>query len=640
MKKQLLALALLTAGFSNAQTWTETFSSAASPGIPSTWLQNNVDGNVVTTSLASYSFGTNAWVTRDFSASTNAVLAAHGKIAFSTSWYTPAGTANDWLISPSFTVPANAVLEWEALVTDPSYPDGYQVRISTTGTTVANFTANPVLFSIAAENDTWTTRGLSLNTYSNQTVRIAFVNNSVDMDRLALDNIMVKIPQSNDGNVVSITGLTRYIAISNTQTTSTIAGAFKSFGYSTASSAELKYSINNGTPVTQTVSLPNLTYGQTSNYSFTTPGTFALGTNKVKVWVTKVNGVNEVALANDTAYSVVYVASTTKPRNALVEEFSSSTCNPCASLNSTFDPLLNTNNPNTGGNVNVIKYQVNWPSPGNDPSYNSHCAGRVSHYGINAAPTAITNGKTEMVAHSQAEINAAIAVPAFADITANINVVGLNITASSTITPYVSIPSNSPLRLHQVILQKFYNYPGATTTQKNYYHVMRKMNPNAWGAPVNVTDGVSFNTAFNHTLASTTTPVQGSFDFWNTASPVFEYVVFVQDSISNDILQTGSASFSVNSVGFVDLKDDQQIGVYPNPAKDFAAVAINLQKSSVVDITIYDITGKIVYNNKGAQVQAGKNEIKINTSDFATGTYNIVVNTDDGILKEKLIIFK
>lgn len=631
MKKQLLALAIAATGIASAQTFTQDFTSATVPGLPAGWMQNNVDGFTVSSSLSAYNFGTNAWVTRDV----NSLFPGHGKVAVSTSWYTTAQTSNDWLITPQFNVPANAVIEWDAVAVDPSYADGYQVKISTTGTAVANFTN---LQTVGAENATWTNRGLSLNAYAGQNVYIAFVNNSNDKYLLFLDNIKVLVPQANDGSVTTITGLTRYLAGAGNQT---IAGSFKTLGYTPATTAVLNYKINNAAVVTQTFTFASaLNYGQTSPYSFSTQGALSLGTNNIKVWVSHVNGVSEVAFANDTARTVVYVASVSKPRHALIEEWTSSTCVPCANLNVNFDPLLNSNNPNTGGNVNVIKYQVNWPSPGNDPSYNPHSAARVSHYGINAAPTAITNGKTDMVAHSQAEINAAIAVPAFADVTTTLNVVGTTINASATFTPYVSIAANSPLRTHQVLLQRFYNYQAAVTTQKNYYHVMRKMEPNAWGAPVTVTDGTPFNVSFNLPINSVGTPAQGSYDFWNTGTPIFEYVTFIQDSISNDILQSGSASFTVNSVGLVDLKADQNIGVYPNPANDFAAVAINVENVSLVDITILDITGKVVYVNKGATVQPGKSEIKINTSEFTSGTYNILVNTGTGILKEKLIIIK
>ena len=175
MKKQLLAIAVFAAGIASAQTFSENFSSATPPGLPALWVENNVDALTTYSALASYSFTTKAWVTRDFSASTNALLSTHGKVAVSTSYYTPPGISNDWLITPSFTVPVNGVLTWDGLASDPSFPDGYLVKISTTGTTTASF--GTTLLTVGAEIATnWNSRAISLNTYSNQTVFIAFVN--------------------------------------------------------------------------------------------------------------------------------------------------------------------------------------------------------------------------------------------------------------------------------------------------------------------------------------------------------------------------------------------------------------------------------------------------------------------------------
>jgi len=632
MKKQLLAIALLAGLSSQAQVWSENFSSPTPPALPAGWFQNNVDGNTVVGNLSAYNFGSNAWVTRDFTST----LPAYGKVAVSTSWYSPAGTSNDWLISPAFVVPVGAALNWEAMAPDASFADGYQVRISTAGTLVADFNANPSLFTIGSENSSFTQRGVSLNTYSNQTVHIAFRNNSVDKYLLFLDNINVNIPATHDGKVVSIANLTRWLAGAGPQS---ITNVFQNVGSTAVTSAVLNYNVNNGPVTTETLNFSSLGYYGSGNYTFATPANLTIGSNQVKVWVTHVNGVAETNLANDTASAFSYVTSQSAPRRALIEEFTSSTCPPCASLNSSFDPLLASNNVNTGGDVNAIKYQVNWPSPGNDPSYNAHSAARVSYYGITGAPSVLYNGIEMGGPHDQTKINNAKAVPGYIGIAPSITVTGNNISASSTITPYITISANSPLRVHQVLLQKFYNYPGASTTQKNYSHVMRQMFPNAAGTTYTVTDGVPFNVNFNHTANVVTQPAQNSFDFWQTTNLEFEYVSFVQDNVSGDILNSASAIYTVNT-GVVEFKNDNKLGVYPNPAKEYAVVGLLLSNSSVVDITITDINGKVVYTQQGNNLNAGQNEIKINTGEFATGAYNVVVKCSEGVLSEKIIVTK
>ena len=521
----------------------------------------------------------------------------------------------------------------DALSPDVSYRDGYVVKISTTGTLTTDFSTT--LLTVPAEEATaWSTRGINLNSYAGQVVRIAFINNSNDMFLLLLDNINVIIPAPMDGKLASLTGFSRYNA--NTS----VMGVFQNNGYTIANNATMNYILNNSPVVTQTMTFSSgLGFGAANNFTFTGSAAFTPGQNTLKVWVSHVNGVAETIRTNDTISTTFFHASQSTLRNALLEDFTSSTCPPCAQLNATFDPILNANTPNSGGRVNAIKNQVNWPSPGNDPSYNPHVKDRVTYYGITGAPTALMNGH-DILSHDQAGIDAGKLEPAFANITATLTEVGGVINGMASITPFVTVSNPSQLTVHQVLLQGSYNYPGASTSQKNYYHVMRKMFPSATGSLVATVDGTPINVAFTHSATITaTTPLPGSYDFWKSTSLVFEYVVFIEDTVTKDILQSGSAKVN-STIGLVELKDNQTIGIYPSPANDFAVVGIKLNTASMVDVTIYDMTGKVVYSTNSTKVDAGQQELKINTSSFATGTYNVIVKTDSGTLTEKLTVIK
>lgn len=118
-------------------------------------------------------------------------------VAMSTSWYTPAGTSNDWLVSPSITLPAGInKLYWDAQSYDSTYKDSYKVFVSTGGNQVADFTDQVFVqgngtTGSTGENTTWTKRSVDLSAYSGQTIRIAFQNFSTDMFLLSVDNITV-----------------------------------------------------------------------------------------------------------------------------------------------------------------------------------------------------------------------------------------------------------------------------------------------------------------------------------------------------------------------------------------------------------------------------------------------------------------
>lgn len=158
--------------------------STAIPTFPTSMTLINNDGLTVNSNYAA-AFGTNAWIAFIDSISPT----VDDTCAISTSWYTPAGTASDWMITPAISITGtNPILSWNAKAPDQGFQDGYEVRIGTSPTIAAMTT---ILYSNPGENITWTARSASLNAYVGQTVYIAIVNNSNDMDLLLIDDIKV-----------------------------------------------------------------------------------------------------------------------------------------------------------------------------------------------------------------------------------------------------------------------------------------------------------------------------------------------------------------------------------------------------------------------------------------------------------------
>ena len=217
MKKRLSVFLLIMLGiFSYSQViFKETFDgiSGSTTGgagtykFPPGWLLRNVDNKTPSGSVA---YVNEAWERReDFQ--TNVI----DSVAFSTSWYSPAGQADDWMWTPKITVPdtgADVVLKWNAKAYDPAYPDGYEVRIMldptepTGGPGVMGnqLTSSVQLFSTPAENTAWTARSLSLNDYRNKTFRIAFRNNSTDKFILVIDDVEVSVLINTDAAITAV----------------------------------------------------------------------------------------------------------------------------------------------------------------------------------------------------------------------------------------------------------------------------------------------------------------------------------------------------------------------------------------------------------------------------------------------------
>ncbi|MBN4062409.1 choice-of-anchor J domain-containing protein, partial [Bacteroidales bacterium AH-315-I05] len=217
------------------------FSEDFQNGIPGTWTIIDNDGLTPNTSVSQF---TNAWIgAEDFDNAADTV-------AMSTSWYTPAGQSDDWLITPAITLTTNNVLAWEAEAQDPAFPDGYEVRISTVGPTIADFLANTALFSIAAESGgVWTQRTVDLQAagYSNQTVYIAWRNNSNDQFILMVDDISVGDQAQFDAAIdaVPMHQYAEYSLIPLSQVeTYTFTADLKNNGVQTVTNATLNVSVN------------------------------------------------------------------------------------------------------------------------------------------------------------------------------------------------------------------------------------------------------------------------------------------------------------------------------------------------------------------------------------------------------------
>ncbi|MEL6191817.1 MAG: choice-of-anchor J domain-containing protein, partial [Bacteroidota bacterium] len=160
-------------------------------GIPNTFTLVDNDG----LSPNSPDFN-NAWI---------AFPLAGENLAASTSWYVPAGQADDWLITPAISIPASGIhfLSWLSYAfDDPPFNDGYEVRISTTDTNIASF--NDIVFSVVAENNVPTSHRVSLAAYAGQTIYIAFRNNSNDKNILLLDDLEVSQQVDFDASIVEV----------------------------------------------------------------------------------------------------------------------------------------------------------------------------------------------------------------------------------------------------------------------------------------------------------------------------------------------------------------------------------------------------------------------------------------------------
>ena len=177
MRKILSALFLSSSLIGFGQVFSSGFETNYGP--IANWTLYNVDALTPNTNV---SFVNAAWVATNEEFGNN--------VAMSTSWYTPAGTSNDWIVSPAITLPTGTnTLYWHARSYDATYKESYKVYVSTTGNAVANFTTP--LLTVNNEEATWQNKSLDLSAYAGQTIYLAFQNFSNDAYLGAIDNVYI-----------------------------------------------------------------------------------------------------------------------------------------------------------------------------------------------------------------------------------------------------------------------------------------------------------------------------------------------------------------------------------------------------------------------------------------------------------------
>ena len=123
----------------------------------------------------------------------------------SVSYYSPIGAADDWLITPQVQLGAFPRVSWKGETQDPSYPETYELRISTGQPTVGDFVANPALATVVGEvAATLTAHDVGLAAYANQLVYLAWRNVSNDKFILWIVDVRIYNQVQYDSRVTAV----------------------------------------------------------------------------------------------------------------------------------------------------------------------------------------------------------------------------------------------------------------------------------------------------------------------------------------------------------------------------------------------------------------------------------------------------
>lgn len=373
-----------------------------------------------------------------------------------------------------------------------------------------------------------------------------------------------------------------------------ITGLIRNYGGTDITSYDLNYTVDGGAPVTQTMSN---TIPVCGSYDFThgTPWSGEVGYHTIVVYVSNVNGATDDVPSNDSKSTTISMATQTVSRVTTVEEFGSSTCPPCFPFADNFTPAVVSFNTNTpGSSVATLEYHMNWPSPGNDRSYNPDGVSRRTYYGVTGIPSPWIDGR-EMGGYTTAQItgdiNNALNVSAYMDLDVSYSLNGTAITVNSVVTPYFDVPSG--YKLYVAVTEDHYN--GSTTVSGynpyDFHYTMRKMLPNGNGTTLGAFQaGVPQTFTHSYTLTEGN-PQQGNYNLWGTVDGI-TVVAFVQKSATHQIFQGAIANLAT---GITELgRDNSLLSVWPNPTPGTVNLRYGKTTNEPVQVEVYNVLGERV----------------------------------------------
>lgn len=622
MKKLLTALFFAaTLGGTNAEAAKTYFSENFEKDISGTWTMIDGDKLTLDPNIAQVLNQTTiSWERFQISA-TNSV-------ALSCSYHSPAGTSDDWLISPEITVEDKTMLEWSATSIHPSLPADYEVLVSTGGTNVEDFVK---VATITAEETSFTRRSVDLGKlgYTNKKIRVAFRNNSTQKYYLLLDDVLVSAPDDHEVSLI-------FTSINDAPKLNEdviISPYIRTRSYLPLNSVDVTYEVDGEAPVTNTVDMSAVTFNAYKGFNLGTKWTAAkLGNRSIKVTLSNVNGNNATEGTTEdnsiTYQSYVWDNTNITAVHPLIESFTSATCAPCASLNATFNPFLKSNSENLA----YIKYQMDWPGNG-DKYYNEDGGMRKDYYGVESVPDRYANGFSFSSEDMTTDgVNSLKSDPGLFNI---INPVvtfdGKKVNVKAEIEP-VGDMTGANIRYHVAIVEKKTTGNVSTNGETEFFNVMQKMLPNGNGTAVTaLAKGAKQSIDLSYTFDAATSHVEEYDDL--------AVIVFVQNVYSGRIIQS---AWAVQSTSSVEGNNDGNgiVALYPNPATDLVKVQYALAQDQEVSIEIVDVAGATVANVNKGMLSAGYYTEGLDINNLSSGKYFVRMNIGGKLFTDVITISK
>ena len=616
------------------------FSEDFQGGIPATWTLIDNDG---ATPQPGYAFFTAAWIVLEDTPGDT--------VAASTSWYSPPATADDWMITPAITLPAAPaqVLRWQAYTYEaPPFADGYEVRVSVTGVAIADFT--DVIFTIAAENTSWTNRQVDLSAYAGQTIHIAWRNNSNDKNLLLIDDVEIT-----DGapfydvslaDAVFLGGEYDQIPASQAGSPLSFGATVTNTGFDPVTNVDVNvelFDLAGNSLFTDAMGavVSNLAVGASA--TFTPTGTYTPSAGAPDIYIAEYTvsiAETDAQTNNDTFYSFVFITDSTYARDVNV-------LNGFVSLGTASGGGLNTFGQTydlpAGGIVTSVDAFFNQPVAGDSVS--------ASLYTVDAATGAPQALVTTTPAHvfTAGDVGTFISFPFEVQIPFPANTkffVGINEYA----------PGNASLGVSNDIFTPL----GAWVKSDSFGGGTWIPNDNFWVGEFSyiIRPVMNYCASLDALAAATQDNGGGNGSAWVVASggvPPYTYS-WSNGGVTDTVLFLSPGTYSVTitdlqgcaiSIGDIvvddntSIEEELQAGIsllqaFPNPSTGVFTVRLELAKADDLKLAVYDLTGRMIYADQASRTDQYNKEINLGAQ--PAGVYLLRVQTSNGLAHRRLIV--
>jgi hypothetical protein len=425
-----------------------------------------------------------------------------------------------------------------------------------------------------------------------------------------------------------------------------IQGVLRNIGSGILQSYDIEYSVNGGSAVSGNVTGRNVASGAEDAYTHPTKwNPTAAGKYIIIVTVKNPNGNTDPDMSNNTVTFETNVVDQFVQRQPLYEIYTSSTCGPCKPGNENYHSIVG----NYPGQYTEVKFQQNFPGSG-DPYCTDETVARRGFYSINSIPRMEIDGGWDGNANSFTSTlhTEAYDIPSFVDLTGSkVSFAGGDTSAGSAdanvmcnvtveIDPIQDFAGTNTLFVAVFEKETFKNVKSNGETK--FENVVKKMLPDENGTNIGAltkgskkTETLSFKFTGKYRLPADgqqASRIDNSKEHSVEQFSDLGVAIWIQDANKN-VLQSIYATPEY-ALGTNEITGEENIfNVFPNPAKDVA----NILLAGDSEISIYDITGKLVYSTVGHE---GMNTVDV--SAFDAGVYTVRVDTENTFSTQKLIV--